>query len=767
MARSWASKRGREKVATSNVGARLAGDASVSCALIFFGAMAHFWSAAFTFAPLPFTHSSRPSLSARRPRSRHAWVCSASRSAAPLPPFSSPPPSPSPPRRPRIPTEVALLLSGGLVGASVGGGVVAFKLSIRTLGSILYGSIVAGTLSDAFGNFNLVAIPVIGGLSVALLRTLSGPFSGGLSDCVADPSADVRLFRGPAQKTLASVLTLGSGLSLGPEQGAVDIGAVFSRILAQSLNFSGASRELLLSCGAAAGLSAGFNAPIAGVFFALERLRVGDRIGRGGVDAAVVLLAAAISALVAQAGLGSTPAFEPPQYQMLNPLTELPMWMALGFLAGGAAIAFRDLLVAVNTFFASSPLLASVPDNIKPVIGATFCGVTALYSPEVLFFGYETLSALLANNDYFTLPVLLRLLFIKPLCTAICLGSGLAGGTVAPSLFLGALVGASFQKVSVLGFGAVNAATVALHSPFPMLAIAEAPAYALLGMSAVLGGILKAPITSSLLLFELTRDYKICAASMISAGIASAVANYSTGADAEASAGGVSSGEGDDSARTEGDPSTSPESARDRVEVDSAAGSGSGGSGGILSASSPVLTLPDGDGSLTGVDKLLQLGLPFVTPSDAILATMTAGDPRVTLREPLYISASEPLFAAVGRILDSPYGAAIVIDDATGVLVGLLTVDGANSALATYAVDGGEALLCSSACGTDCVVVASAGTAARAREKVRRFGARYAVVVEEDDGKDARPVGIFSADVAERFSVRESLRLLMSGDESV
>lgn len=646
---------------------------------------------------------------------------------------------------------------------------VAFKLSIRTLGEILYGSIVAGTLSDAFGNLNLVAIPVIGGLSVALLRTLSGPFSGGLSDCVADPSAEVRLFRGPAQKTLASVLTLGSGLSLGPEQGAVDIGAVFSRILSQSLNFSGASRELLLSCGAAAGLSAGFNAPIAGVFFALERLRVGDRIGRGGVDAAVVLLAAAISALVAQAGLGSTPAFEPPLYEMLNPLTELPMWMALGFLAGGAAIAFRELLVAVNRFFASSPLLARVPDNIKPVIGATFCGVTALYSPEVLFFGYETLSALLANNDYFTLPVLLRLLFIKPLCTAVCLGSGLAGGTVAPSLFLGALVGASFQKVSLLGFGAVNAATIALHSPFPMLAIAETPAYALLGMSAVLGGILKAPITSSLLLFELTRDYKICVASMISAGIASAVANYSKDTDAEASAGGVCSGEGDDPAGMEGDLGTSPESARDEIEIDSATGSGSGGiggSGGTLSASSPGLTLPDGDGSLTGVDKLLQLGLPFITPSDAILATLSACDPRVTLREPLYISASEPLFAAVDRILDSPHGAAIIIDDATGMLVGLLTVDGANSALATYAVDGGEALQCSAACGTDCVIVASASTAARAREKILRYGARYAVVVEEDEGKDARPAGIFSADIAERFSVRESLRLLMSGDES-
>jgi hypothetical protein len=168
-----------------------------------------------------------------------------------------------------------------------------------------------------------------------------------------------------------------------------------------------------------------------------------------------------------------------------------------------------------------------VPEAVKPLIGAGVCGVTALFFPQVLFFGYDTLSALLADNGYFSLPVLLALLFIKPLCTAICLGSGLVGGTVAPSLFLGAVVGASFQKLSVLALASV--ASVPLPFALPDIVFAGTPAYALLGMASVLGGILRAPLTSSLLLFELTRDYKICVASMISAGIASAVANYDGG----------------------------------------------------------------------------------------------------------------------------------------------------------------------------------------------------------------------------------------------
>jgi hypothetical protein len=327
-----------------------------------------------------------PRTPATRARRAPTECCAASAAERPRPPAPRPPqlPRPTP-----VPDEVILLLSGGAVGATVGLSVTAFKLSIGLLREFLYGDYVAGPLFDTVGSANLVIIPAMGGIAVAALRAATGPFVGGLSDCIADPAGKVSLPRA-LQKTLAAVLTLGAGLSLGPEQPCVDIGAVAGQRLAQALRLGGARRELLLACGAAAGLAAGFNAPIAGVFFALERLTFGNRVGRGGVDAAVVLLSASISALVAQAGLGSTPAFEPPLYEMLNPLAEIPMWLVLGLLSGGASVAFRRLLVAVNDFFNASGAMASVPAHVKPLIGASFCGLTALHFPQVLFFGYGT-----------------------------------------------------------------------------------------------------------------------------------------------------------------------------------------------------------------------------------------------------------------------------------------------------------------------------------------------------------------------------------------
>jgi hypothetical protein len=156
-----------------------------------------------------------------------------------------------PPGLPELPPEALLLIAAAAIGGSTGLAVTAYKRSIDALQYFLYGDAVAGPLFGMFGAANLAIIPVIGGLAVAGLRAWNGhPFSGGISDAVADPSARMELSR-PLRKAVASVFTLGSGNSLGPEQGSVDIGSVFGLWIAQVLELNPVRQQLLLAAGAA------------------------------------------------------------------------------------------------------------------------------------------------------------------------------------------------------------------------------------------------------------------------------------------------------------------------------------------------------------------------------------------------------------------------------------------------------------------------------------------------------------------------------------
>jgi H+/Cl- antiporter ClcA len=154
---------------------------------------------------------------------------------------------------------------------------------------------------------------------------------------------------------------------------------------------------------------------------------------------------------------------------------------------------------------------------MKPVVGGALCGVVGMFYPQILFFGYETLNALLANNTLST-SLVLSLLGVKMIMTALSAGSGLVGGTFAPSLFLGAMTGAAFHNImsSLLVF--------AIH-PGSSLGpeLADIPAYAMVGAASVLAALFRAPLTASLLLFELTRDYDVILPLMASAGVASLV----------------------------------------------------------------------------------------------------------------------------------------------------------------------------------------------------------------------------------------------------
>lgn len=466
-----------------------------------------------------------------------------------------------------------IFFASAVVGIMSGFAVSVFKLSIESLREVMYGT--------SFAEYCPVAlIPALGGVGVAVLLALGGEFSPGLRGTAQDvdttslnPSvlSDEQRFANAirfVRKPLAAIVTLGTGNSLGPEGPSVEIGMAVSRICMPSALGVGTGEgtapprketeeetmarirrnRLLLSAGASAGVSAGFNAPLAGVFFSLEILQQSfaplkplpgntidndddsdngdskwfqqansDYLSTGTGSITAVLIASVLSALVSRVYLGESLALSVPTYELNTPLVELPMYLLLGVTSGVVAGIFTFCAQLSKAFFDGNAgpafvqgVMKVLPKWCKPIIGGLTCGVVGLVYPQILFFGYETLNTLLANNAL-TTDVILTLLGVKIFTTAVAAGSGLVGGTFAPSLFLGGMVGASFHDV---------VANMFRESP---LVLADVQAYALVGAAGVLAALFKAPLTASLLLFELTRDYEVLLPALASAGVGSVI----------------------------------------------------------------------------------------------------------------------------------------------------------------------------------------------------------------------------------------------------
>ncbi|MFN3678405.1 chloride channel protein [Thermosynechococcus sp.] len=403
------------------------------------------------------------------------------------------------------PPETVVLVLAVLIGGSAGLSVLLFRYLIETIHHIALEDLMG--LIGRWGAWTLACVPMLGGLWVGLIRWGVQEFSPNLTALmgVVEAGKEIPWLR-PIAKTLAAAISLGTGASLGPEGPSVEVGANIGILLGQALKVSRERQKLLLGAGAAAGLAAGFNAPIAGVFFALEVV-LGTTFETTAVS--VVLLAAVISALITQIGLGSQPAFDLPAYEVRSSL-ELPLYLGLGLLAYGVAIAYTQLLQWLPQAFQGKippmQFLGRIPLPLRPLVGGLCVGLVALYLPQVLGIGYETVEAILRDVN-FSLGLLLILLVAKMVLTAVSLGSGLVGGIFAPALFLGASLGAAYGKV--------------LPILLPMFAnsIAAPAAYATVGMAAVLAASVNAPLTAILLLFEMTRDYRIILPLMAAVGL--------------------------------------------------------------------------------------------------------------------------------------------------------------------------------------------------------------------------------------------------------
>jgi H+/Cl- antiporter ClcA/predicted transcriptional regulator len=434
-------------------------------------------------------------------------------SSPPAPLDLHPPTPPQPPERnwiagwgqlgqawlrshPEILTLVWVVLIGGGTGLMV----VLFRLAIDWIAELTLERLM-GVLAGA-GPWTLALIPTLGGLVVGILRWRLQGFSPGVAS-LTDATQPLPIWR-PFAQVAAAAVSLGTGASLGPEGPSVEIGGSIGVLLSQALRVSQERRRLLLGAGVAAGLAAGFNAPIAGVFLALE-LFLNTTFATTTVG--VVLLAAVVAALITEVGLDGPSAFTLPVYEVRSPW-ELPLYMGLGVLASVVSLSFvATLKLSQQGFAGKLPGLAGlgrIPIVLRPMVGGALVGAVALVFPQILGIGYETVAEILRNTDY-ALPLLLELLVVKLLMVAISSGSGLVGGIFAPAMFLGAALGAAYGKVMAL--------------LLPGLAIAAPPAYAMVGMAAVLAGTVRSPLTAILLLFELTRDYRIILPLMAAVGI--------------------------------------------------------------------------------------------------------------------------------------------------------------------------------------------------------------------------------------------------------
>jgi H+/Cl- antiporter ClcA len=400
--------------------------------------------------------------------------------------------------------ETLLLILSLVIGGVTGAGVVTFHYLIKFIHSLMLQDFMGAIASK--GSWTLACIPTIGGVIIGLMRWRFRDFGPNMSSLIAATRGLQELSPlKPITKMMAASVSLGTGASLGPEAPSVEIGANFGMLLAQVLQLSPERQRLLLGAGAAAGLSAGFNSPIAGVFFALEVV-LGSTFATSSVS--VVLLSAVVSALIAQICLGAQPAFYLPIYDVRSPL-ELPLYMGLGLLASGVSLAYTEAIQLAEGCFQGKvrgfAWLGRLPRPLHPIVGGAGVGLVALQLPQILGVGYETVQAMLQDVK-FSLPLLLQLLFVKLAMTAISLGSGLVGGIFAPAMFLGASLGSAYGLFLEM-------------LPAMSDRVAGPAAYAMVGMAAVLAGSARAPLTAILLMFELTRDYRIVLPLMAAVGL--------------------------------------------------------------------------------------------------------------------------------------------------------------------------------------------------------------------------------------------------------
>lgn len=397
----------------------------------------------------------------------------------------------------------AITVLATIVGVIAGYAAIGFYLAISLVLELAFG-VEEAALATGASNldwWHLLAVPTVGGLVVGILLSFHkrGHASGvaNVIESAALRDSKVGLKDGLISAA-ATVVSLGSGASMGREGPAVHLGATLASASTRALNLNPAAGRILLGCGVASAVAASFNAPIAGVFFALEVI-----IGHYALQTfAPIVIAAIAGTIVSRVHLGNFPAFQTTDY-FINSFWEFPAFFLLGIASAIVAVIFMSGLNWADRLRSEA---TKVPAWIQPAIAGLLIGLMALYYPEILSIGYEATSR--ALNGEYELSLLLALIVAKIVATVISFAGRFGGGVFSPSLFVGAMVGGSFGIIA--------------GSLFPDLASTPG-LYAVVGMGAVTSAVLGAPISTILIVFEITGDYNVTIAVMIASAVASVV----------------------------------------------------------------------------------------------------------------------------------------------------------------------------------------------------------------------------------------------------
>ncbi len=358
-----------------------------------------------------------------------------------------------------------------------------------------------GLLPESPGYF-IIILPALGGLVVGLIVHLFIHTRRYDIEEIIEATAlhGGRMSpRNAFLEVLASIVSIGSGGSVGKEAPVVLAGSGIGSLLAQVLKIHGNRVKILIGCGASGGIAAAYNAPLAGVVFAVEVI-LGELEARTFIP---IVISAVFATLVASM-VFDVKTIEVSSYTFVNPFYESILYLGLGILAGIVSAILMRTLFGTHRFFDS----LKIHPAIKPAIGGLCVGIIGFFYPQVFGVGYDVITD--ALNNGLALKLMLMLIFLKIIAFSLTMGSGGSGGSIVPALFVGAMLGG--------GYGSI------VHDMFPAIT-AESGAYALAGMGAVFAGTSRAPLASILILFELTQDYNMILPIMLACVVSNLVSS--------------------------------------------------------------------------------------------------------------------------------------------------------------------------------------------------------------------------------------------------
>ncbi|MDA8240854.1 MAG: chloride channel protein [Nitrospiraceae bacterium] len=405
----------------------------------------------------------------------------------------------------RLGEQPTIIIMAFIVGILAGAANVMFRTAMNISHDLIFigGSRLLHITDDGAYRALIPLLPITGAVLIIPLSLLfPGEVNGyGFSKFLETVNirGGVIKVRNIFLKTLAPALTIGTGGSAGVEGPIAFIGGTVGSAIGQLFRASENRMKLLIAAGTAGGIAATFNAPIAGIMFAVEIVLLGNyEIS----SFSAIVISSGIATVVSRGFYGENPAFQVPQYDLRSPL-EIPFYIVFGVLIGVLAVFYIRIFHKTKDEFDAFRL----HPQLKPILGAFIVGAIGIFLPQIMGNGYEFIEAALSGKILF--PVIAALVLFKIIATSVTLGSGGAGGVFAPALFVGAMAGGSFGHL--------------VHYLFPS-STASPEAYATVGIGAFLAASTHAPLTGIFLLFEMTGNYKIIIPLMFTSIIGTLVA---------------------------------------------------------------------------------------------------------------------------------------------------------------------------------------------------------------------------------------------------